>query len=74
MSYTNEHAKLILARFGLPDVLERRPRTFDPKCSTLAAAVLADHPGLDTQRDQDSLAAEIQQAIDNWIGERTSAE
>jgi hypothetical protein len=68
------HAKRVLARFGLPDALERRTRTFDPKCSTLAASVLSDHPGLDTQRDQDLLAAEIQQAINNWIGERTSAE
>lgn len=61
-----DHANLILAHF-------RRRRTFDPKCATLAAAFLADHPNLDTQRNQDALAYEIQQAVDGWIAEALEA-
>lgn len=49
---------------------QRRRRTFDPKCHTLAASFLADHDGIDTTANQDALAAEIQRLMDEWIAER----
>lgn len=42
-------------------------RTFDPKCFELAAAFLADHPDLNTEAARTTLAAEIQQTIEDEI-------
>jgi hypothetical protein len=49
---------------------QRRRRTFDPKCQTLAASFLADHDAIDTPDNQEALAAEIQRLIDQWVAER----
>lgn len=58
---------------ALADVMasmNARRRTFDPKCHTLAASFLADHDGIDTEANQNALAAEIQRLMDEWIAER----
>ena len=49
---------------------QRRRRTYDPKCHTLAASFLADHDGIDTAANQDALAGEIQRFMDEWIAEK----
>ncbi len=49
---------------------QQRRRTFDPKCHSLAASLLADHDGIDTTENQNALAAEIQHFADEWIAER----
>lgn len=41
--------------------------TFDPKCWELAEHFLQDEPGLNTEAAKTTLAAEIQQAIENEI-------
>jgi len=53
---------------------QQRRRTFDPKCHTLAASFLADHDGIDTEANQNALAAEIQRLMDEWIAERCAKE
>jgi len=42
-------------------------KTFDPKCYELAAAFLADEPGLNTEAAKVTLAAEIQDCIESEI-------
>ena len=41
--------------------------TYDEKCYDLAAAFLQDEPGLFTEKNNVSLAKEIQDTIEQWI-------
>ncbi len=40
---------------------------YDPKCLDLATTFLEDHPKLNTEKNRDALAQEIQRAIEDWI-------
>lgn len=42
-------------------------KTYDVKCYELAIHFLQDEPNLDTQENQHELAAEIQQAVEDWF-------
>ena len=44
---------------------------YDSKCFDLAVAFLGDHPELDTEINRDQLAQDIQQAIENFISEKS---
>jgi hypothetical protein len=41
--------------------------TYDTKCYELAEAFLSDEPGLDTGKNIDQLAKDIQQVIEDFI-------
>lgn len=42
-------------------------KTYDPRCFALACLFLEDHPKLNTEAARVTLAAEIQQCIENEI-------
>ena len=48
-------------------------KTFDPKCYELAAAFLVDEPGLNTEAAKVTLAAEIQDCIEQELDFMRSA-
>jgi hypothetical protein len=41
--------------------------TYDTKCYELAEAFLSDEPEIDTEKNRDLLAKDIQQAIEDFI-------
>ena len=41
--------------------------TFDPKCEDLARSFLSDHPELDAEKLAPILAAQLQEAVEDFI-------
>ena len=48
--------------------------TYDQKCYDLAASFLADQPTLNTEKNRDELAKDIQQAIEDFLYDQERAQ